>query len=59
LAYGLVVTTDDLVQDNWTPVGTALETGSGPIDPAFDSVTNGIPTDTPIGFINLEVTENF
>ena len=59
LAYGLVVTTDDLVQDNWTPVGTALETGFGPIDPAFDSVTNGIPTDTPIGFINLEVTENF
>ena len=59
LSYGLTVTTDDLTLGNWTPIGTALETGSGPINSAFESVTNEIPTDTPIGFVNLEVTETF
>lgn len=59
LGYGLTVTTDDLTAENWTPIGTALESGSGPIDSQFESVTNSIPTDTPIGFVNLEVTPTF
>ena len=59
LIYGLTVTTDDLSLDNWTPIGTALETGFGPVDAFFESVTNAIPSDTPIGFINLEVTPTF
>ena len=60
LSYALTVTTDDLKMAAWTslPVGS-LETGSAPIDAFFESVTNEIPTDTPFGFVNLEVTENF
>ena len=59
LIYGLTVTTSDLILNNWTPIGTLYETGSGPIDVDFESVTNEIPTDTPIGFVNLEVTSGF
>ncbi|RKX35103.1 MAG: hypothetical protein DRP64_19545, partial [Verrucomicrobia bacterium] len=59
LTYGLTVTTNDLTLNNWTPVGTGLETGSGPIDADFESVTNEIPTDTPIGFVGLEVASSF
>ena len=59
LTYGLTVTTDALTSATWSPIGTALETGSDPIDAFFESVTNTIPTSTPIGFVNLLVTENF
>lgn len=61
LSYTLTMTTDDLPSATWTslPVG-AWETGSGPAaDPLFESVTNAVPTDTPIGFVNLEVTPTF
>jgi len=54
------VTTDDLTSATWTDLSVGFfEIGSGLIDSSFESVTNAIPTDTPIGFINLEVTESF
>ena len=59
LTYGLTVTTNDLPSATWSQIGTAFETGFGPIDAFFESVTNAIPTDSLIGFVNLEVTESF
>ena len=59
LTYGLTVSTNALTSATWSPIGNALETGFGPIDASFESVTNAIPTDTPIGFVNLLVTETF
>ena len=59
LTYGLVASADPLTAITWLPVGTAWERGSGPVDATFESVTNSIPTGTPIGFVNLEITENF
>ena len=58
LIYGLVINTDGL-QLPWTDVGTTFETDIGPLDFAFESVTNILPvTGLYKGFVNLEVTEN-
>jgi len=55
LTYGLVVNTNSL-QLLWTPVGTTFETGSAAITPEFEAVTNDLPADTAVGFVNLEVS---
>jgi len=49
----------NLVAGPWIPAGTAFETGYGPIDSEFDSVTNAVPTIfSNTGFVTLEVLEN-
>ncbi|RKX44165.1 MAG: hypothetical protein DRP64_07050 [Verrucomicrobia bacterium] len=48
----------NLVVDSWTPAGTVFETGYGPIDSKFDSVTNNLPTVcSDEAFFTLEITE--
>jgi len=58
LSYG-VKFNFDLVSDPWTDGGSSFETGADPIDAAFESVLNLVPTVySDEGFITLKVTEN-
>ncbi len=58
LVYGISYKFD-LTTNVWTSVGIMFETGFGPIDSEFESVTNEIPTVySSEAFITLEVTEN-
>jgi len=56
LEYGLNVNTNGLqFPSAWTNMGHAYETTNVVIDLDFESVTNIVPTDSGMGFINLKV----
>jgi len=49
----------DIVSDPWTDAGSSFETGTDPINAAFESVLNLVPTVfSDVGFVTLKVTEN-